>query len=126
MENNKNKNERGAMRMKLFPDSTQYLNPYPFFKKMRSEYPVVYDDSQKVWGIYRYEDVNRVITDYKIFSSDFSQSNDVQLEQRPKTLLTSDSPLHKNLHNLVSKAFSPKVIQDMESRITQIMNELIP
>ncbi|MGR5864787.1 cytochrome P450 [Bacillus cereus] len=113
------------MTMKLFPNSKQYLNPYPFFKKMRCDYPIVYDDSQQVWGIYRYEDVNRIITDYKIFSSDFSQSNNSQLEQRPKTLLTSDPPIHKNLRNLVFKAFSPKVIQDMEPRITQIVNELI-
>lgn len=92
---------------------------------MRCEHPVVYDETQQIWGVYRYDDVNRIITDYKMFSSDFSQSNVSQLEQRPTNLLTSDPPLHKNLRSLVSKAFSPKVIQDMEPRITQIVNELI-
>ncbi|PES08221.1 cytochrome P450, partial [Bacillus anthracis] len=111
--------------MQLFPNATQYLNPYPFFKKMRVESPVAYDESQKIWGVYGYEDVQRIITDHHIFSSDFSESDEPQLQSRPKTLLTSDPPLHKNLRRLVSKAFSPKAIQDMEPRIIHIVQDLL-
>lgn len=111
----------------IFPAANQYINPYPFFKEMREAHPVEYDHDQGFWGIYRYEDVKQVVTEYSVFSSDFTEQQASQKDKmsRPRTLLTSDPPVHKKLRDLVSKAFSPKTILDMEPRIAAIATELI-
>ncbi len=114
--------------MNIFPDTAQYLNPYPFFKEMRKSHPVVFDDDQGIWAVYRYDDVKRVVTEYTTFSSDFSEGQTVDQNKemkRPRTLLTTDPPIHKKMRDLVSKAFSPKAINDMEPRITSIATDLL-
>jgi hypothetical protein len=48
--------------MDVFPPADKVLNPFPFYAQMRKVHPVVYDDKNKVWGIFRYEDIQDVLT----------------------------------------------------------------
>jgi cytochrome P450 len=116
--------------MNIMPPLEKKLNPFPFYAEMRHNYPVTYDDKNRVWGIFRYKDVQHVLTNHADFSSDFSNwseqrhTNQHQSSSR-QTMMTTDPPHHKRLRGAVSSAFSPTRISKLESRIEGIANELL-
>jgi cytochrome P450 len=105
-------------------------NPFPWFKKMITESPVVYDadfvhffGSKGTWHVFRYDDVQSVLGDYENFSAEYLP----KVEESPLTeaLQANDPPYHTKLRSLVSKAFTPKAIENMKPWIEEITNELL-
>lgn len=92
-------------------------SPYDWFKKMRKNAPVSFDPERNCWDVFCYEDVQMVLQNFKLFSS--KRNGNVQ------TLLDMDPPTHRRYRNLVSQAFTPKMIQELEPRITAITHELL-
>jgi cytochrome P450 len=125
--------------MHIFPSPQQSLNPFPFYAQMRKFHPIVYDEKNEVWGIFRYNDIQSILTDYRNFSSDVQklvnirQDQDIQKVQlqdhkrRPlrSSLLTSDPPRHSQLRRVISSAFSPNTIFKLKPRIEQICHDMI-
>lgn len=104
----------------------QQRNPMGWYREMLTTTPVRYDERSQIWHVFGYADVQRVITDYSIFSSDLSQlMSQEEREQRPPqtSLITVDPPFHRQLRGLVTQAFTPRAIAAMEPRIRQIVNE---
>ncbi len=60
---------------------------FAWYEKMRREAPVHYDEQRGSWDIFRYEDVHRVMSDYKSFSSQTRRGAD---GQQSDMLLISD------------------------------------
>lgn len=92
-------------------------SPYDWFKKMRKNAPVSFDPERNCWDVFCYEDVQMVLQNFRLFSS--KRNGNVQ------TLLDMDPPTHRRYRNLVSQAFTPKTIQELEPRITAITHELL-
>ncbi len=111
-------------------------NPFPLFKQMRSmgalvpiSLPAGPGTSQQAWMVTRWEEAVQVLKDHKRFSSDASSwGADIFFQQRAqslsegtallgKSMVFVDEPDHRRLRNLVSKAFTPKYIQDLRPRI---------
>ena len=95
--------------MNIFPPAQESLNPFPFYAQMRKFHPVEYDEKNGIWGIFRYNDIQSILTDYRNFSSDIQKLVNIEQEQeiqksrelqdhkkkrRPlrSSLLTSDPP----------------------------------
>ena len=99
------------------------LNPYPWYKTMRANSPVAYNESYNAWSVFSYDTVQRVLTDYQDFSSQIMGSG----EGLPlgASLINSDPPRHRKLRNIVTQAFTPRTIAQLMPRITQIVNELL-
>jgi len=128
------------MWMNIFPPPDQILNPFPFYAQMRKSNPVVYDDKNKVWGIFRYEDIQSVLTNYRHFSSDFQKLINIEQAQmnqhiqnkkeqeresvRP-SILTSDPPYHNKLRSVISSAFTSTTIGRLRPRIEEISHDMI-
>ena len=55
--------------MNIFPPPDQRLYPFGFYAEMRRLNPVAYDDHHKLWGIFRYSDIQDILGDYTTFSS---------------------------------------------------------
>jgi cytochrome P450 len=72
----------------------------------------------KVWGIFRYKDIQTILTDYRNFSSDIQKLVSIQQEQEIQksrelrdhkkkrrllrsSLLTSDPPRHSQLRRVI-------------------------
>jgi cytochrome P450 len=126
--------------MDIFPPSEQRLNPFSFYAQMRKFHPITYDDKNEIWGIFRYNDIQTVLTDYRHFSSDVQKLADIQQvqqqrqegqlqEERTQTLrrslLTSDPPLHSRLRSVISLAFTPNTIFKLRPRIEEICHDMI-
>ena len=104
-------------------------NPYPLYAHLRAEAPVVRSRAfyQPAWIVTRYDDVLGVLRDPR-FSKDLLPS----MPWIPRTIgdlsrhmLNVDPPDHTRLRGLVSKAFTPRMIETMRSRIEAICAELL-
>jgi cytochrome P450 len=96
------------------------LQPFSVFNQLRQTTPVRYDKSRSCWDVFRYEDIHRILKDPATFSS----RRGLAVKDR-ETILTMDPPRHTLLRGLVNKAFTPKVISDLATRISSITDELL-
>jgi len=113
-----------------------HANPYPLYDRLRSEDPVHWSAMMEVWVLSRYDDIVGVLTDQR-WSADRRQARnrfaaEAQRRQeefgpfgRTQTMLTADPPLHTRLRRLVSKAFTPRMVEGLRPRIQEIVDELM-
>ena len=45
------------------------LDPFPYYERMRAAAPVFQDDQSGSWHVFRYDDVQRVLSEHATFSS---------------------------------------------------------
>jgi cytochrome P450 len=114
-----------------------HANPYPMYHALREQDPVHWSDLMEAWVLTRYQDVVSVLRDPR-FSADrrrgrsrFAQMAQQRMEaqqgplSRANTMLTSDPPDHTRLRGLVSKAFTPRRVEELRPRIQQIVDEIL-
>ncbi len=100
----------------------QLLNPFPWYSRMRTTEPVHYYEQYGIWQVFRYDDVQRVLSDYTTFSSSFGGQGQDPLSN---SLISMDPPRHRQLRNLVTQAFTPRSVARLSERITTIVTELL-
>lgn len=111
----------------VFADPTLRANPYPLYAWLRNNNPVFFLEGQG-WLVSRYADVDGVLRDYRRFSSEFEIVRRADLERpadRAPTMLTTDPPMHTRLRGVVAKAFTPRMVAQLEPRIREIAVDLI-
>ncbi len=97
-------------------------NPYPYYAWLRSEHPVYHNERLDLWALSRYRDVEAALRNIEVFSS--AQGIGPERMSIP-TMITRDPPDHRRLRSLVSKAFTPRMVAQMEARIRQIIRHLL-
>jgi cytochrome P450 len=107
----------------LIPPEMQ-LNPYPMYAMMRQLNPVYHDADSGTYSVFRYDDVKRALTEHETFSSQFNPEGREQ-GGLSTSLITTDPPRHTKLRALISRAFTPRAIANLEPRIQQWTNELL-
>lgn len=106
----------------LFSDDMR-RNPYPMYDRMRQTAPVFHLASFDIWLVFDYEGVRRTLTDHDAFSSDLSH---VPGSGNPgEWFIFFDPPRHTKLRALISKAFTPKVVTNLEPRISEMARQLL-
>ena len=98
------------------------LNPFPSYRQMRATSPVFYAPEFRSWFVTRYADVQRVVDDPVLFSSEQAIRSRAGEKRSVPTLLWTDPPRHGQLRSLVSQAFNPRTIAALAPRITQIVH----
>lgn len=88
------------------------LFPFPIYEKLRKSSPVRYDKQRDCWDVFKYDDVQFVLKNPKLFSS----KRGIQTE----SILTMDPPKHTKLRALVNKSFTPKAVKQIETRIKDV------
>ena len=118
--------------MEIYPPIEQRFSPFDFYSSMRKNNPIVFDEENERWGVYRYNDIEKILRDHSRFSSKFGPldlplGTPVEYEEnihRP-SLITSDPPYHRKLRSIVDTLFVPIEISKLAPRIENIVNELI-
>jgi cytochrome P450 len=91
---------------------------------MRQNEPVFFDPEMQVWNVFRYEDAIQVLSNPKIFSSQFiGGRGDSPISPFAVSMISSDPPRHRQLRGLVSQAFTPKAVESLAPRIQKIVQE---
>ena len=97
-------------------------DPHPHFDWMREHAPLYWDDAGQVWGVTRYADLLAVSKDPQTFRS----GDGIRPSQPPMPYMVDlDDPAHKQRRGLVSRGFTPRRLQEQESRIREISVHLI-
>jgi cytochrome P450 len=82
-----------------------------------------------IWQVFRYADVERVLTDHERFSSAVPPDAEGAFEGLESSMASSislmDPPRHRRLRALVSEAFTPRTVARLERRIRDIAGELL-
>ncbi len=94
-------------------------NPYEKYRKLRAIDPVHRLRLIDAWVLTEYEDVNSVLRDHARFTRDYGGDTEY------KSLLDMDPPDHTRLRSLVSKAFTPRSVAELQPRIQQIVEDLL-
>jgi len=96
-----------------------------WLRAMRDAEPVWRDPATGVWHAFRYADVAAILADHRVFGSDFAQVHPEQRELTEGNILAMDPPRHHRLRGLVSQAFTPRAIAELEPRIASLTAELL-
>jgi cytochrome P450 len=88
---------------------------YAWFQQMRQTQPVWLDEHTGYWHVFRYADVEHVITDFSSFSSQGGCNG----------ILGMDPPQHRLYRNLITSAFTPRAIERLRGRVAEITQELL-
>jgi len=111
-------------------DEAYRANPYPYYKPLYERPPVLMNLMVPFALVGRYADAISILRDHARFSSVPLKNNAATQPQMDlfggaATVLFSDPPDHTRLRRLVSRAFTPKRIKDLEPRIHEITNMLL-
>ncbi|HVK69580.1 MAG TPA: cytochrome P450 [Polyangium sp.] len=87
--------------------------------------PVRFAPELGMWNVYGYPETLRILGDPGLFSSDTLRLVPELKRSNEGNLVQMDPPAHKKLRNLVSHAFTPKVVADLEPRIARLTHELL-
>lgn len=92
-------------------------NPFPIFAALRKTAPVMkFPGDFNFWGVFRYDDCLNILRDPGTFSS-MVDSASMRGEKRPPTILFDDPPVHTRMRGLLTKAFTPRVIEEQREAI---------
>ena len=116
--------------MQIQSNKEQLHAPFHWYRTMRATQPVFQSPDWGGWQVFRYADVARVLSEHATFSSNgqrMAQSGEFDVESDPleSSILRMDPPRHRQLRTLVSQAFTPRMVAQLEPRITTITNELL-
>lgn len=106
----------------MITPAAQTLNPFPWYRTMRESSPVYVDPARYTVNVFRYRDVQHVLTDHEVFSSQMIRGDYHPLSV---SMINTDPPRHRQLRSLVTQAFTPRTIARLAPRITTIVHELL-
>lgn len=126
-------------RYDLYSDDFR-LTTHETYERMRAESPVHrqpgLDGETPIWFVTRYDDVVALLTDNERFVLDpklaltpeehAAHAAEIRADERAsENLLAKDGEDHRRLRRLVTKAFTPRMVEQLRPRIQQIADDLI-
>ena len=114
-------------------DPEVLANPYPLYRRLRTEDPVHWDPYLHAWIVTRYEDVATV---FRRFSADRTPAPEYfealgvpevgpVAQVMVKQMLFLDAPAHTRLRRLAGAAFQPAQVNKLRQHIQDIADRLI-
>ena len=91
-----------------------------WYRTMQETMPVRYQPDYDLWEVFRYDDVQRVITEHATFSAQVLLENFDDVGG-----LNSDPPDHRRYRTIAGKAFTARRVAQLEPRITAIVDEIL-
>jgi cytochrome P450 len=112
-------------------DRELHQDPYPVYKRLRDEFPVHFNERLRFYTLSRHADVMNALTDPDLYISGkgvyvgMPEYDDGKIQDAIPLLITTDRPRHTKLRALVSRAFTPRRVAQLEPRIRAIARQLL-
>jgi pimeloyl-[acyl-carrier protein] synthase len=119
-------------------DPSFFQDPYPAYRQLREQDPVFWSQSWNAWIVTRFDDVMAIFKDpghysnagrFSAFLAGLPETNGVGVEavrsHYASGMLQSDPPTHTRLRPLVNAAFTPRRVEAMRPRISEIVDRLL-
>jgi cytochrome P450 len=111
-------------------------DPYGPLGKLRDRTPVAWDDDLRAWLLTRYDDVHAAFRDARLSAdriTGYRDRLDAQARRQfeptfevlSRWAVFTDPPVHTRLRGLVHKAFTPRVVANLQQRITDVAENLL-
>ena len=117
-------------------------DPYPWIARLLDKHPVHWLESRQMFMVVGYEEVSAVIRNPAVFSSRLgyaaqakgamSQGADVDMDRvvgfdisALRQLISTDPPDHTRIRRLVSRAFTPRAVAEIEPRLRNECTHLV-
>jgi cytochrome P450 len=94
---------------------------HEIYKRLRDEFPVWVDPKGRFHALSRYEDVLEATRDWQSFSS----TGKLEQQYQKPTMNSFDPPQHTRLRSLISRAFTPRRVSELEPQIREIAAGLL-
>ena len=97
-------------------------DPYPTWKRLREEAPLYRNDRYDFYALSRFDDVAAAFKDWRTYSSAKSTVLEIiksGLRVPPGMIIFEDPPLHDYHRGLVSRVFTPKKMNALESKLRE-------
>jgi cytochrome P450 len=101
------------------PDTCR--NPFPAYNEARNLAPVLRDPRTGFWLLFDCGSVRQALADHDHFSSGMAAAG----RTNPEWMIFLDPPRHGKLRGLISKAFTPKAVADLEARMRELSRQLL-
>jgi cytochrome P450 len=119
-------------------DAGFIADPYPAYRRLRDEHPVLWNPATGQWLISRHADIDRLLRDRRLGRTYLHQATHAEFgraepprwhtpfrELNDAGMLDREPPDHTRLRRLVLHAFTPPTVDAMRPRIQGIVNALI-
>ena len=113
-------------------------DPSPVYRRLRDEYPILWNPDTGQWLISRHAEVNRLLRDRRLGRTYLHQASHAEMgrpeppawhapfhELNDAGMLDLEPPDHTRLRRLVLRAFTPRTVEAMRGRIQAIVDGLI-
>src|SRR3954447_10976961 len=104
-------------------DWEQQEDPYPIFRRLRTEAPVYHNEDRGFWALARDRDIREAVVDTRRYCSGLGVA--LGAEEKGSTIISMDPPRHTQLRALVSRAFTPRQVAALEQPVRQLCRELL-
>lgn len=109
------------------------LDPYPTLRALREAGPAIWDEASNTLELFGYAEVDAALRENRLGAarSDMFLSPEDQeafaalAASQRDMMLFADPPRHTRLRGLVNRAFTPRVVENLRSRIEVLVNELL-
>lgn len=99
-------------------------DPFPYYKRLRDEFPCFWSEEAQMWILSRYADIVSAGQDWQTYSS---ASGNLMTElpgRAGATLGSSDPPKHDRLRGLIQHAFMKRNLMALEEPIRAVAQEV--
>ncbi|MFB9077249.1 cytochrome P450 [Flavobacterium procerum] len=101
-------------------------NPYLTYKTMLQNNPVYWDETNKIWALYSYEDCVSILKDPKAEIPTVNPNNEQKLNKKALEILNNLTRLSNGIQHKISKEIAMLLFSKMKSvDITSILSQLI-
>ena len=95
-------------------------DPFPYYKRLRDEFPCFWSKEADMWILSRYDDISRALGDWQTYSSAKGNLMTELPNRAGATLGTTDPPRHDRLRGLIQKAFMKRNLEALADPIREI------